>query len=229
MVNEARRALRRALLSFGILAAGCSTDTAASSTDVGTSDAASGAGGAAQQSADATSSAGPGSGGGGSSACAAGAATSLFAAGTSSGDTCNADAAVIVDGTAAGLDTKAGALATQIAGQYVTGCIGVDFGADLRRDVVSVRAGTSPKACDEACKPDPTDGCGTVDEAHVFYGSDPDAKDLAFADTIHLVGEALLDYPVSIGHVARYVVVCRTGAGPGRDDVRVDGVVATCP
>jgi hypothetical protein len=139
------------------------------------------------------------------------------------GSVCNPFSALVSDGAWTGLDCTGGG-ATLIDGVYVTACIGADFGSVANLDPVIVRAKSVASACGTACSTE----CNTGDEMHVFYGSARGsyqfAKTIALAPTFN-------DYPITLGLVTRYVLVCRGGSGAHRDDVAVDSILrpAACP
>jgi hypothetical protein len=134
------------------------------------------------------------------------------------GSVCNPFSALASDGAWTGLDCTGGG-ATLIDGVYVTACIGADFGSVANFDPVIVRAKSVANGCGTACSTE----CNTGDEMHVFYGSTRGsyqfAKTIALAPTFN-------DYPITLGLAARYVLVCRGGSGPGRDDVAVDSILS---
>jgi hypothetical protein len=128
------------------------------------------------------------------------------------------------DGQTTGLDVPSGATAPALDGQDVTACAGVDFGAvyDLRS--VIIRGMAVGSACGTACA-DPY--CGTGHAILVYTGNAPAVY--SYLATI-TPGDTLQDYPVTLPAAARYIVVCRSGAGYARDDVAIDSITrGPCP
>ncbi len=134
------------------------------------------------------------------------------------GGICNPFSALVSDGAWAGLDCTGGG-ATLIDGVNVTACIAADFGSVTNLDPLIVRAKSVANACGTPC----TTSCNSGDEMLVFYGSARGlyqfAKAIALAPTFN-------DYPITLGLAARYVLVCRNGSGPIRDDVAVDSILS---
>jgi len=132
------------------------------------------------------------------------------------GSVCTASNALASDGAWAGLDCTGGGFSV-IDGVDVTACIAADFGAVVKLDPVIVRARSIDNACGTAC----STGCNTGDTMLVFYGS---ARGLyQYATAVTLVA-TFNDYPIMLGIAARYVLICRDGSGPFRDDIAVDSI-----
>ena len=132
------------------------------------------------------------------------------------GSVCTAANAVVSDGAWAGLDCTGGGSAL-IDNVAVTACVAADFGAVVNLDPVIISARSIGKACGTGC----STGCNTGDEMLIFYGSERGLYQ--FATTVPLLA-SFKDYPVMLGLGARFVLVCRDGGGPFRDDIVVDSI-----
>lgn len=145
------------------------------------------------------------------------------------GIACNVNGALLAgDGVVAGLDFAAGGAFAIVGGANVSSCVGVDFGAGVLLNDATARLASSASACGVACAPGTT-GCGTYDRAQLFFAAQPATSGWTFAGTAALTPK-LTDYRIAIpaGANARYIVVCRSGAGAARDDVVVDAVTGHC-
>jgi hypothetical protein len=147
------------------------------------------------------------------------------------GVACAPENVLIADGVNfAGLDCMGGGIGTSLASQPVTGCVGVDFGAITNLDPVVIRMKAVGNACGGNCYTppgSPTTQCGTGRVLDVFRGDQLGVY--AFVQQI-AVASTLSDVTVNLTVPARYVVACRSGAGPARDDVQIDAIWSTaCP
>jgi hypothetical protein len=135
------------------------------------------------------------------------------------GSVCNIARALVGDGVAAGLDCAGGGT-VQIDAVHVTSCIGADFGASVTLDPLLLRMRSVASACGTACG---GTNCGTGHTALVFFGQQRGIYE--FAAEIPITPN-FRDYSVTLGLAARYVLICRTGAGAFRDDVTVDSILS---
>ncbi len=140
------------------------------------------------------------------------------------GVTCAFQNVLLADGNFAGLDCVGAPGEQMLAGHTVTGCIVVDFGSVRSLDPVVFRLKAVPSACGGNCtSPD----CGTGDQFKVFFGDSLGTytylNDFSISSTVS-------DFQVELGAPARFVVACRTGNGPPRDDVAIDAIWSVaCP
>ena len=137
-------------------------------------------------------------------------------------DVCNALAVASTSTTdATGLDNDGSAYDT-IDGQNVTGCVTVDFGSAVFRRV-DIEARPVSTACTRACG---AGYCGTRRWFRVFRGTTRGSY--SYVETVTLTSNAWLYYSVALAAPTRYVVICRTAAGPNADDVLVRNAYARC-
>ncbi len=139
------------------------------------------------------------------------------------GQVCRVPSALATDGVSAGLDCDGGGFVV-IDSLPVTACIGLDFGEVRSLDPVVIRMASSPSACGTSCSGN--GNCGSGHSAIVFYGQEKGVYELAEEIPVE---PTLKDYRFSFRLAARYVIVCRNGSGPFRDDLVVDSVTSFGP
>ena len=134
------------------------------------------------------------------------------------GSVCNIDRARVPDGMFAGLECTGGG-SVLVDGEFVTACIGGDFGAVMDLDPLFIRMASTENACGTPC----STGCETGRTALVFHGQERGS--LRFAAKI-AVDPAAQNFRITLGRTSRFVLVCRGGSGPFRDDIAVDSIVS---
>lgn len=139
------------------------------------------------------------------------------------GQVCGTANAIVADGLVAGIDRPRSGANILLDGENVTGCLGVDFGAVLTLESFTVRADAVADGCGTACE----SPCSS-DYMRLFVGQRLDEYTV-LSGYISLADRPLTDYLVPFGGSARYLVICRGGAGWASADVAVDAVTATCP
>jgi len=146
------------------------------------------------------------------------------------GNACNINNAKTKDGAVAGLDYKRFGFGTGGLGIvpgtsiFAAGCIAADFGSVQDIEEVTVTAGRDYNACGAGCF---GGFCNRATEKFIVFQS-------TTLQSFSLIGrspnlpqaETLNDYSFTLTDPARYVTVCRGGAGPAASDVMVDAIVA---
>jgi hypothetical protein len=139
-----------------------------------------------------------------------------------SGKVCNASAATSKNGVGAGLDQPSGGATCQPAfGYSASACLQLDFGASYTITQVIVTARYNHSSCGTTCNT-ATAVCDTNKNFQLYYKIG--TSWVFVASQGNTMTKSYKDYPFTVSFGAQYLLVCRNGSGPGRDDVDVDTV-----
>lgn len=154
-------------------------------------------------------------------------AVSLYPASVSATSGCGLERMLVLDGVFGGLDRAPGSNDTNLDGQPITSCALLDFGIEYAIARVGVTLRGAASACNlSGCSPGPEGGCDTGHFTQIFTSVDGVAFKHASSSTFTRAAE-VEDVAVTAATL-RYVLACRGSSGTARDDLEIDGVVATC-
>lgn len=134
---------------------------------------------------------------------------------------CNPGNVLVTDDKGTGLDVLDYGRFVTLDRQAVTGCIGVEFGTQLKSVTVRMRA--VGNACGRNCG---AGECGQGRYATALHG--------ATLDTLESIGTSITvtadyaTYPVQTMPEDRIVVICRPAYSADKDDIEVDSIVGGC-
>jgi hypothetical protein len=140
-------------------------------------------------------------------------------------DACSVDSILALDGLTAGVDRSTTIAACPDTWDVVNascGCVAADLGASYLVRTVSMWVAPVTQACGTAC----TTACGTGHDFSAFV-----ADDIAMPTKIQTVtydGPALGQIDIDVTRSVRYIMICRQGWGPNRDDFAIDYMEAIC-
>jgi hypothetical protein len=145
---------------------------------------------------------------------------------------CNAGAALAEDNRYAGLDHAPGAPMDLVDGRWVSGCVRFEFPLRPGWQLTNIEVTARPDrdVCSGLGAPCQPPQCGLGSSFLVFTSER--APTLTgytwrFANTVRVTTPNWAQYSVALSRPSPYIMVCRSGAGPGRDDIAID-VVKGC-
>jgi hypothetical protein len=127
---------------------------------------------------------------------------------------CSQTSAIAEDSLGAGIAYDGLA---QVAGVHVTGCLQLDFDAVQAVDAVRLSGRGVPSVCGTSCT---SPYCGTGNELILFTGETTDTYE--YKGVVPLANGTFTPDQVSVDADAQYLLVCRTGSGPARNQIELD-------